>query len=217
VRGLHHALAIVAALSAAAAGIVDRAGTDLHALRRADLQARRQPDDFIQSARFISAPELAERIMRSDPDLRVFDLRPRASFDQFHIPGANHATADGLASVPLSARASLVLYGDRRAAVVDALRALRARDHRDVRVLREGMFEWLGRVQEPRLAADATRAEREEFDRAAAMSRFFGGVPIAGVSRADVPQGYWTGVVRTEELLMAAALNSVGAIRRRGC
>ena len=203
--GLHRALAIVAALLAVAAGVVDHRPLE------------HQAGDVLPGARSISAPELAERIMRRDPDLRVFDLRPRVSFDQFHIPSADHVTAENLAGLPLAAQASLVLYGDRRATIEEALRVLRARNQSDVRVLREGMYEWVSRVQEPRLAVDATPAERDEFDRAASMSRFFGGVPLAGVPRADVPQGYWTGVARTEELLVAAAVNSVGAIRRRGC
>jgi rhodanese-related sulfurtransferase len=202
---LHWALGIAAALSAGAAGVVDRQAID------------RRPNAIVQWAPFISAPELAERIMRRDPDLRVLDLRPRTSFDQFHIPGADHATVDALVGLPLSPRTSLVLYADRRAAIADAVRVLRSRPHHEVRVLREGIFEWISRVQEPRLAADPTPAEREEFERTAAMSRFFGGVPLAGVQRAEIQQGYWTGAARTEDLLVAAALNSVGAIRRRGC
>jgi hypothetical protein len=64
---------------------------------------------------------------------------------------------------------------------------------------------------------DATPEERAQFDRAATMSRFFGGVPLAGVPRTEVPTGYWTGAPRSAELLEAAALQSVAMIRRRGC
>jgi rhodanese-related sulfurtransferase/uncharacterized membrane protein YedE/YeeE len=190
------ALAVVAALLAIGAGVVDRGPRKLA---------------------FISAPELADRIMRADRDLRLFDLRPPAAFEQFHIPSARRATPDDLADVALAPQTDVVLYGDARATVSDALRVLHGRAHRNVRVLREGIVEWLGRVQEPRLAVDATPAEREEFGRAAEMSRFFGGVPRAGVPREEVPAGFWTGTVRSEQLLMAAAVQSVAAIRRRGC
>jgi len=94
---------------------------------------------------------------------------------------------------------------------------LRSHGHRDVRVLRDGLYEWLARVHEPRLAVDATPAERSEFERAASLSRFFGGVPLAGVPRGDVPQGYWNGHPRSDALLAAAAGQSAAAIRRRGC
>jgi rhodanese-related sulfurtransferase len=187
------ALALVAGLAAVGAGVIDR------------------------PLPFISAPELAGRIMGREDGLRVIDLRPQPAFEQFHVPGARHASTEDLAALPIAPPASLVLYGDGRAVLADALGVLRGRGQRDIRVLREGMYEWLSRVQEPRLALDATPAERDEFERAAALSRFFGGVPRAGVSRDEVPQGYWTGRPRSEELLMTAALQSVVAIRRRGC
>ena len=191
---LHSALAIGAALLAVAAGIVDD-----------------------PPPRSISAPELAARIMRGDPDLRVFDLRSVAAFQQFHIPSAHRVAPDDFHFAPLAPNSSIVLYADDRATVLEALRVIRGRPHRDARVLKEGIFEWLGRVHEPRLAADATPAERVEFERAAEMSRFFGGVPREGVPREEVPQGYWTGAVRTEALLAAAATQAVATIRRRGC
>jgi len=190
---LHGVLVVAAALAAAAAVAIDR------------------------PLAFISAPELAGRIMRGEGDLRVIDLRPQSAFEQFHVPGARRVTTDDLAALPLAPQTSVVLYGDGRAILADALGVLHRRTHGDVRVLKEGIYEWLSRVQEPRLAVDATPAERVEFDRAAALSRFFGGVPRAGVPRDEVPQGYWTGHPRSEELLIAAALQSVGAIRRRGC
>ncbi len=204
-KRLHGALAIVAALLAAAAGAVDRGPIGQH--RR----------NSIQTPEFISAPELAGRVIRGDRNLRVFDLRSQSAFEQFHVPGARPLSPDALVDEPLTPSISIVLYGDGRATLADALRVLRVRNHTDVRILREGTFEWIGRVHEPRLAVDATPEERAEFERAAEMSRFFGGVPRAGVPREEVPQGYWTGKARTDELLAAAALQAVTAIRRRGC
>ena len=195
VRGrLHAALAIVAALLATGAAIAEY-GTD----------------------EVISAPELADRIMSRADDQRIFDLRSPGAFEQFHIPGASHVTVAELPQIPLAPQSSVVLYGDRRRTVIDAVRVLRSQGHRDVRVLRDGLYEWLARVYEPRLAVDATPAERSEFERAASLSRFFGGVPVAGVPRSDVPQGYWNGHPRSDALLAAAAGQSAAAIRRRGC
>jgi len=203
---LHAALAIVAAFAAAAAGVIDRRPVD-----RGRVSAASPAIDFI------SAPDLAQRIMRGDRDLRVFDLRTPDAFAQFHVPGARRATAASLADEPLTPQTHVVLYADARATIVEALQALGTRNHRDVLVLREGMYEWLSRVHEPRLASTPTPEERAEFERAAEMSRFFGGVPRASVPRDEVPQGYWTGLPRSEALLMAAAVKSVAAIRRRGC
>jgi uncharacterized protein len=191
---LHVALAVAAALLAGGAAIVDRG-----------------------AEAYISAPDLAERIMRDADGQRIFDLRPRRAFEQFHIPGASQVTLEDLAHVPIAPQSSVVLYADARRLVVDAARVLRTRGHRDIRVLREGIYEWLARVHEPRLGVDATQTERAEFERAAALSRFFGGVPLSGVPRDDVPQGYWNGNPRNEALLAAAVGQSVAAIRRRGC
>jgi rhodanese-related sulfurtransferase len=166
---------------------------------------------------FISAPDLADRIIQRSADQRIFDLRPQRAFEQFHIPSASQITVDDLARTSIAPHTSVVLYGDARRTVSAAVRVLQTRGHRDVRVLREGMHEWLARVHEPRLAVDATPAERAEFERAAALSRFFGGVPLSGVPRDDVPKGYWNGHSRNEALLVAAAVESIGAIRRRGC
>ena len=200
---IHLALALVAAAMAAAAGAADLAS----------------PFDTGTSGRrtaFIAAPDLAGRIMNGDIRLRLFDLRPAPAYQQFHIPTALNASPADLAGVPLAPGTDVVLYGDSRAVLSDAVRVVRTRGQQ-VQVLREGISEWLGRVQEPRLAVDASPEERAQFEQAVTMSRFFGGVPLAGVPRAEVPAGYWTGAPRTDALLEAAARQSVAMIRRRGC
>jgi uncharacterized protein len=139
----------------------------------------------------ISAPELGDVIMRGDPALRLFDLRSPADFARMHIPGARHATIETLAREPLPRDATVVLYSEGGAHAAQAWVLLRLRGYRRVRFLREGMFEWLTRVLEPRLASDATASERADFARAVEMSRFFGGMAREGVPRAEVPVGYW--------------------------
>jgi len=197
VNAVHGALMLTAALLAAGAGIVDR---------------RSGPP-----ASFIPAPELAGRIMGGDQTLRIFDLRAAEDFDAFHVPTAQRVDPAALAEVPVSPEWSIVVYGDNQQSLALAVQAFRRRPHHDLRVLKDGVFEWLARVHEPRLAVDATDAERQEFERAAALSRFFGGQPQAGVSRQEVPMGSWNGAVRTDDLLTQAATQSVATIRRRGC
>jgi rhodanese-related sulfurtransferase len=206
VKRLHGALGVIASLLAAAAGAADVVSPRNASSPRAS-----------RANAFISAPDLAERIMRGDAALRVFDVRPAQAYAQFHIPTAARVDAADLASTPLRPETAVVLYGDDRHALADAVRAVGSRRGVEVRVLREGLPEWLARVHEPRLAVDPTPAERAEFERTAPMSRFFGGVPLAEVPRAELPTGYWTGAPRTDELLAAAALESVARIRRRGC
>lgn len=168
------------------------------------------------AVRFIAAPELAGRIMNGDGRLRLLDLRPTAAYQGFHIPTAQPVAPGDLAVIPIERGITVVLYGDDRRQLAEAVRVLRSRGYA-VLVLREGISEWLGRVHEPRLAVDATPDEQAQFERVVPMSRFFGGVPLSGVPRPEVPTGYWTGAPRTDALLEAAARDTVSAMRRRGC
>jgi rhodanese-related sulfurtransferase len=169
------------------------------------------------AARFISAPELAAAIMSRNPSLRVFDLRARAEFDRFHVPSATPATLRDLRRNALPANATAVVYANRQAHAARAAGVLADRGLGDVFVLREGLYEWIARVHEPRLAADATATERDAFARAATTSRFFGGRAHEDVPRAVVPTGYWTGATQTDARRLEETLLAVATIRRRGC
>jgi rhodanese-related sulfurtransferase len=162
----------------------------------------------------ISAPELAERIMKKDPTLQIFDLRSSSEYEQLHIASARQASVETLAREHPTPDATIVLYSDGGANADQASVLLKRRGYRHVYVLREGLYEWIARVLEPRLAVDATAAERAEFERAAEQSRFFGGVPLAGVTRSEVPVGYWTsGQTAPADVTRQA----VAGVRRRGC
>jgi rhodanese-related sulfurtransferase len=146
--------------------------------------------------RFISAPDLASRIMRRDPALRIFDLRSTAEFERFHVASARQVSPSSLRREPLPSDVTVVFYGNGEARAARASAIVRDRGA-DAFVLRGGVREWFVRVYEPRLATDATPAERAEFEQAARFSRFFGGKPLRDVTRNQ---------------LLAAAI-----IRRRGC
>jgi rhodanese-related sulfurtransferase len=203
VTRVHAALAFVAAiagLAAAASGSASRDAT--------------LPGAAISSAPdYISAPQLAARIIAGDPALRVFDLRSAAEFEEMHIPTAQHSSVDRLGGETLPQDAAIVLYAEGTAPLAPALNVLRRRGYRHVLILQGGLYEWIGRVLEPRLAADASPSERAAFEDAAAQSRFFGGVPRADVPRAEVAAGYWTGTRRAA----AGSRLAVAAVRRRGC
>ena len=215
---IHGALAMAAATLGLAAAVADgRPAFDASALA-SEISAERD---------HITAPELAARIMRQDPSLRVLDLRPRADYDALHIPTAQAVTFDELARAPLPRDASIVLYSEGGVHSAQAWVLLRLRGYRDVRFLREGIYEWLARVMEPRLATDATPAERAAFARAEEQSRFFGGQPRSSVPRSDVPTGYWTDATLGQDSpaggggdargAAGAIRATIGNIRRRGC
>jgi rhodanese-related sulfurtransferase len=174
---------------------------------------------------YISAPALAERIMRGDETLRVFDLRPLADYNELHIPTAVHTTLEELSRTAFTGNEIIVLYrlrqfdGDAHAG--SARSPVRLKSGPRVYLLREGIYEWIARVREPRLATDATPAERAEFERATLFSRFFGGMARTNVARSEVPTGYWTTdvqVVPTESSTTESKVRqALLQVRRRGC
>lgn len=198
-RRAHAYLAAVAVTLGAAAAL---AGLKTAAVYPSSLAAEIETESD-----HITAPELGERLMRHDPNLLVFDLRGEREFNAFHIAGARRASLRSLAEQPLPQTADIVLYSEGGAHAAQGWVLLRMRGYRRVYFLREGLYEWISRVYEPRLAVDATPAERAEFERASALSRYFGGVPRSDVPRAEVPSGYWT----------ASESGSSTVVHRRGC
>ena len=162
----------------------------------------------------ITAIELAERIIARETGLQILDLRSLAEFEQFHIPSASHATLDEMAHRPFPRDGQIVLYSEDGTHSAQAWKLMRLRGYRNISFLREGIYEWISRVHEPRLAADATAAERDDFKRATEFSRFFGGVPLSDVPRSEVPLGYWTGSANKTSVPVKQAVEK---IRRRGC
>jgi rhodanese-related sulfurtransferase len=177
--------------------------------------ARRLVADIAAERDWTTAVALAERIKAGErPSL--FDLRGQDEFQRFHIPSAVPATLTGLLETRLPRSTFIVLYGDGVRAA-QAWTLLRMRGYRDVFYLREGLYEWIARVHEPALPVDATPAERADFDRRAALSRYFGGQPRVDVPRAQMPAGYWTAGADLGHRPPVATALLVAAIRRRGC
>jgi rhodanese-related sulfurtransferase len=202
IRGV---LAIVAATAGLAAAATGPGSSE---------QATRLAAEISAGSDHISAPELADRIMKRDPTLQLFDLRSASEYEQLHIASAQHASIETLTRERPKADATIVLYSEGGAHAAQAWVLLRLRGYRHIYVLREGLYEWIARVLEPKLAVVATPKEQVEFERAAEQSRYFGGLPLAGVARSEVPVGYWTG----EQTVPAdVTRQAVAGIRRRGC
>ena len=164
----------------------------------------------------VSAVTLAERIADGRRP-NVVDVRGRADFAAFHIPSASHATWRSLLRLDVPHTASIVVYADGAARAVQAGTLLRVRGYRDVAFVRDGVYQWLTRVQEPQLAVDATPDERTDFEHRAALSRYFGGQPHVDVPRADLARGSWTAGPEPSRAPSLQAALLVAAIRRRGC
>ena len=171
----------------------------------------------------VTALELARWIKERRAGLRVVDVRGADEYAAYHVPTAEHIGLQSLATTPFRATETIVLYSEGGAHAAQGWVFLRALGYRNVFFLRGGLYEWLEQVMNPTLAADATPAAREQFTAAAALSRYFGGVPrsdgppwrddairLTGGARDSLPR---TMVPLPERSTKARVLE----VRRRGC
>jgi rhodanese-related sulfurtransferase len=160
----------------------------------------------------VSALELAEWIRNRRPLLRIIDVRSSSDFKDYHVPGAERIELSKLVSTRFQPDETIVLYSDGGAHAAQGWVFLRALGYRHVYFLRGGLYEWIDQVMNPTLAANATQADREEFARTSAISKYFGGVPRIGDTslRESLPRP-------TREDSPPATGTAVSRVVRRGC
>jgi hypothetical protein len=93
-----------------------------------------------------------------------------------------------LPEFPFQRTEKIVLYSDGGIHAAQAWMLMQAQGYRAVYTVLGGLEGWKDDVLYPALPAQASGAERARFERAVALSRFFGGEPRAeGVAVAPVP------------------------------
>jgi rhodanese-related sulfurtransferase len=195
----HRALAGIAAALALLAAVT---GTS-RSTRSAHLDAVSLARQIEHEDDHVTAIELAQWIKDRKPGLRVLDIRPDSEFEAFHIPSAERVPLNELATMKLRGGETLVLYSEGGAHAAQGWVLLRSLGFTNVYFLRDGLLDWMDDVMSPVLpensgnaSADSARAH------AAALSRYFGGVPRVGA----VPLPAST-----------SAASAVARVRRRGC
>lgn len=195
------ALGALALLAGAAGG--SRPGVDVTALAR-EVEAE---------ADHVDAVELAAWIRDGRPGLRIIDVRAPAEFAEYSIPTAENLSLTALTRGAFRPDETVVLYSEGGAHAAQGWFLLKARGIHRVYFLREGLYEWLTQVMNPTLADGATAAQRAAFDSAAALSRYFGGVPRVGIRPVEDDASAVPPIRATESGTAAA----VRRVRRRGC
>lgn len=167
----------------------------------------------------VSALQLARWIRNRRPGLHVVDLRSPEEYAAYHIPTALQLSLPDLPDAGLRHQDTIVLYSEGGTHAAQAWFLMRAMGYRHVLFLREGLYEWLDQVMEPTLPRAARPADRRRFQEAAALSRYFGGLPHTGTT----PDTTRPGLQRSAALPLPPAhgqsrgTTPARAIRRRGC
>jgi uncharacterized protein len=145
---------------------------------------------------------LAERIRAREAGLRVLDVQSETESAPYRIPTAVPVMADTIDRIARGG--TIVVYGSEPAPAARLALSLRSRGD-DAAVLDGGVGAWVDEVLEPKLYAGATAADTQAYRRVVPISRYFGGVPRAGVARPAPSDS-------------AESANAAAArIRRRGC
>jgi rhodanese-related sulfurtransferase len=128
----------------------------------------------------VSAIQLAGWIKDRKPGLRVIDVRSAHEFQAFAIPTAENVPIADIAKARFGKDDVVVLYSEGGAHAAQAWVFLRAAGVRQVYFLRSGLVDWMDEVVNPVLSPDASPQQKQAFEAAAELSRYFGGAPRVG-------------------------------------
>ena len=156
----------------------------------------------------ITAIDLAQWIKERRPSLRIVDLRAASDFDGYHIPGAERIPLESIAQRRFGATDTIVLYSD--GAVRGGVSPVGSQS---VFSLRGGLDEWLDQVMSPTILESASPAERAEFSRVSALSRYFGGVPQTRAASDSSTHAR----LRSKSPSRRPDASRLERVRRRGC
>lgn len=160
--------ALVLALAALMGGGLDGPGKSGVQELRAELAS---------GAPLLDAVNLGEWIRDRRP-VRILDVQDSAANVRFSIPTAVHVRRPALVAIE-PGDVPIVIYDDGTGEAARAWLLLRRLGHPRVHVLDRGVLGWIDGVLEPVLPA-GTPEERAIYDRTAAVSRYFGGMPRIG-------------------------------------
>jgi len=124
--------------------------------------------------------ELAGWIVQGRSDYRLIDLRARADYDQYHIPGAESVPLAELPDYGLERNEKVVLYSDGGIHSAQAWFLLKAMQYKSVYMLKGGLEDWKDLVLFPATPPNPSPAQFAEFNKAKELSKFFGGSPRTG-------------------------------------
>lgn len=139
------------------------------------LDARELAQVVEQEVDHVKPAELAAWIVGGRSDYRLIDLRSADEFAAYHIPTAENVQLTALNDYPLLRNEKIVLYSAGGIHSAQAWLLLRAQGYAGVYTVLGGLDGWKDDVLFPALPVAAGARERSQFERTAALAKFFGG------------------------------------------
>ena len=134
----------------------------------------------------VTAQELADWLIQGKTDFRLIDLRTEQEYASYHIPSAERVPITALADYGLMRNEKIVLYSAGGIHSAQAWMLLKTHGYHGVYMLLGGLDAWTDEVLFPSLPEEASAQERAAFERAAQVSRFFGGTTREGIETKTV-------------------------------
>ncbi len=144
----------------------------------------------------ITTDAVADMLVKKDPSLVLIDVRSKADYDQFHLPGAVNVPLDNILSDQYAGYFDQdlrmnVLYANGTTIASQAWMLLRQKGYKSIYVLKGGLNNWAETIMNPQKPA-STSADDElaRYDFRKAAGGVLGGgtlAPAEGQSAASAP------------------------------
>ena len=125
----------------------------------------------------VAPADLADWIVRGKSDYRLIDLRSKAEYDQYHIPGAECVPLAALPKSGLERNEKIILYSEGGIHSAQAWFLLKAMGYKSVYMLRGGLDDWKDLVLFPSMSQNPNPEQLATFTKMKEVSKFFGGTP----------------------------------------
>lgn len=137
---------------------------------------------FISSERYISADELADKLVNKDPSIVLVDLRSDAEFKQYHIPTALNIPFGSLLNeehktLLIQDKVSVVLYSNDHLTADQAWFLCHSLGYKNLIVLKNGLNGFYNTILNPPIATEMVSQEEKELYNFRKAAGIYFGVP----------------------------------------
>lgn len=120
---------------------------------------------------------LADWIIKGKADYRLIDIRSEKEFSDYNIPTSENIPMSQLNNSGLMRNEKIILYSEGGIHSAQAWFLLKAKDYKNVYMLRGGLEEWKDQILFPAITGIDDSLKPGKTAKIREVSKFFGGVP----------------------------------------